>query len=149
MKQPDWLIFQKKVKFGDCDSAEVIHFHNLFRWAHEYWEESLDLYGISYQEIFPNNSSQKGFMIPIVSSEGKFFSPIRHGDILEIRLLPKILNNHLFQVITSFFNKNIKMAETKIIHCSIDTSSRQKVNIPEKLELWIEASNFTDSVQEC
>ncbi len=149
MSKAEWLIFEKKVKFGDCDSANVIHFHNLFRLAHESWEESIDIYGISYQEIFPNNKSQQEILIPIVSSEAKFFAPIRHGDTLEIKLIPKKLNNHLFQVITSFYIKKMKTAEIKITHCAIKYNSRQKVEIPPKLQLWIEASNLTDKVQEC
>ena len=51
MKPADWLILQKKVRFGDCDSAGVIHFHNLLKWAHEAWEESIEIYGIPYKDI--------------------------------------------------------------------------------------------------
>ena len=149
MKNSDWLIFKRKVKFGDCDLAGVIHFHNLFRWAHEYWEESLDLYGISYKQIFPNPEFKQKVLLPIVNSEGKFYLPIMHGDILEIKIRPKKLNNHLFQVIISFFVKKMKAAETIITHCAIDNHSRVKVDIPEKLDFWIEASNLTNCVEEC
>ena len=149
MKDSDWLIFVRKVRFGDCDSAGVIHFHNLFRWAHECWEESLDEYGILYHEIFPDHKFKQRVSIPIVSSEGKFFAPIKLGDIVEIKLMPKKFNNHLFQVKTSFFIQNSHVAESIIFHCSIDNHSRQKVNIPEKLELWIEASNLKNYIQEC
>tara|TARA_B100000927_G_scaffold17496_1_gene13503 strand:- start:71 stop:520 length:450 start_codon:yes stop_codon:yes gene_type:complete len=149
MNNKDWLLFERKVKFGDCDSANVIHFHNLFRWGHEYWEESLDLYGISHHEIFPNSKLKQEILLPIVSSESKFFLPIKHGDILKVKLMPKKINNHLFQVNTYFFFEKIKAAETKITHCAISNNSRQKVNIPENLELWIEASNLSNSVQEC
>ena len=54
MKPSDWLTLQKKVRFGDCDSAGVIHFHNLLKWSHEAWEESIEIYGIPYQDIFPD-----------------------------------------------------------------------------------------------
>ena len=47
-------MLKRKVRFGDCDSAGVIHFHNLLKWAHESWEESIDIYGIPYQDIFPS-----------------------------------------------------------------------------------------------
>ena len=149
MKDNEWLIFERKVRFGDCDSAGVIHFHNLFRWAHELWEESIDLYGISYSDIFPNSKLKQNILIPIISSESRFFLPIKHGDILKIKLLPKKLNVHLFQVNTFFFLNQLKAAETKITHCAIANNSREKVNIPEKLELWIEASNISSFIQEC
>ena len=56
MKPADWLILQKKARFGDCDSAGVIHFHNLLKWSHEAWEESIEIYGIPYQDIFPDSN---------------------------------------------------------------------------------------------
>jgi len=52
MKPSDWLILQKKVRFGDCDSAGVIHFHNLLKWSHEAWEESIEIYGIPIKIFF-------------------------------------------------------------------------------------------------
>ena len=61
MKPKNWLILKRKVRFGDCDSAGVIHFHNLLRWAHESWEESIDVYGIPHQDIFPDANSYKNW----------------------------------------------------------------------------------------
>ena len=67
MKPSDWLILQKKVRFGDCDSAGVIHFHNLLKWSHEAWEESIEIYGIPCNDIFPDFSIRKSQIIfPIV-----------------------------------------------------------------------------------
>ncbi|MBK16730.1 MAG: 1,4-dihydroxy-2-naphthoyl-CoA hydrolase [Prochlorococcus sp. SP3034] len=149
MRKPDWLIFERKVRFGDCDSAGVIHFHNLFRWSHEAWEQSLDAYGISYNEVFPDDLSHSNIIMPIVNSEGKFFSPIKLGDLLKIKIIPKKVLNHLFQIKTFFFIKEIKVAETIISHCVIENISRNKADIPHKLELWIEASNIKNVISEC
>ena len=58
MRVNNWLALEKNIKFGDCDSAGVIHFHNLFRWAHESWEESMEIYGIilkEYTEMWPKH----------------------------------------------------------------------------------------------
>ena len=63
----------------------MIHFHNLLRWAHESWEESIDIYGIPHQDIFPNANSHKNQIIcPIVNCEASFLSPIKIGDLLSI-----------------------------------------------------------------
>jgi len=68
MKPSEWLILQKKVRFGDCDSAGVIHFHNLLKWSHEAWEESIEIYGIPYKDIFPDFSIRKSQIIfPIIN----------------------------------------------------------------------------------
>ena len=61
MKPTDWLILQKKVRFCDCDSAGVIHFHNLLKWSHEAWEESIEIYGITYKDIENSLNLLKNF----------------------------------------------------------------------------------------
>ncbi len=150
MKPNNWLILKRKVRFGDCDSAGVIHFHNLLRWAHESWEESIDKYGIPHQDIFPNaNSHENQIIFPIVNCEANFLSPIKIGDLLSIKLFPKKINNHLFQVNTLFLKDEINVAEGKIIHCSLDVDSKLKVKLPDQLERWIEASNISTNLKEC
>ncbi|KGF94607.1 putative thioesterase [Prochlorococcus marinus str. MIT 9201] len=150
MNPADWLILQKKVRFGDCDSAGVIHFHNLLKWSHEAWEESVEIYGIPYQDIFPDFSTRKSQIIfPIVNCEANFLAPIKIGDFLKVKIAPQKINTHLFQV-NSFFMKNgNKVAEGKIIHCSLDVYSRNKVELPDHLERWIEASNISTNLKEC
>tara|TARA_Y100001970_G_scaffold154425_1_gene189254 strand:+ start:34124 stop:34573 length:450 start_codon:yes stop_codon:yes gene_type:complete len=149
MKNSDWLIFERKVRFGDCDSAGVIHFYNLFRYSHEAWEESLDIYGIPFDKIFPSSELTQNIIMPIVNSESKFFFPIRLGDFLKIKLMPTKINNNLFKVKTDFFIKNIKVAETIILHCVIEYNSRKKAELPKELDLWIEASNLNNFITEC
>tara|TARA_Y100001978_G_scaffold137719_1_gene123142 strand:- start:27 stop:476 length:450 start_codon:yes stop_codon:yes gene_type:complete len=149
MHNSQWLLFERKVKFGDCDSAGVIHFHNLFRWSHESWEESIDIYGIKAIDIFPSSLSENNTIFPIIQSEAKFFSPIKHGQNIKIKILPSKINNYLFKVKTFFSLDNLPVGETLITHCAIDNISRQKVDIPDKLQLWIEASNIINTIKEC
>ena len=89
MKSISWLNLKKKVRFGDCDSANVIHFHNLLKWSHEAWEESLDKYGMPLNEIFPDGVSQEKSALPIINCEAKFFGPINFGDLLSIQISPQ------------------------------------------------------------
>ena len=150
MKPNNWLKIKRKVRFGDCDSAGVIHFHNLLRWAHESWEESIDIYGIPYQDIFPlKNSHENQIIFPIVNCEANFLSPIKIGDLLSIKILPKKINNHLFQINTFFYKGEILVAEGKIIHCSLDVNSKLKVKLPDQIERWIEASHINNNLEEC
>ena len=150
MNPSDWLILNKKVRFGDCDSAGVIHFHNLLKWSHEAWEESIEIYGIPYQEIFPDFSLRKSKTIfPIVNCEAKFIAPIKFGDLLKVKVLPHKINNHSFQVNSFFIKNGDKVAEGKIIHCSLDFDSKNKVELPDHIERWIEASNVSTNLKEC
>ena len=150
MKSDNWLNLKKKVRFGDCDSASVIHFHNLLKWSHEAWEESIEIYGIPYEDIFPDFSIRKSQIIfPIVSCEANFFSPIKIGDHLKVKIAPYKINTHLFQVNSFFIKNENKVAEGKIIHCSLDINSRHKIELPDQLERWIEASNVSTDLKEC
>ena len=149
MSEINWLTLEKKIKFGDCDSAGVIHFHNLFRWAHESWEESIEIYGINLKEIFPSIKSNTKKIFPIINCEASFSHPIEYGDKLTIRILPKKINNHLFEVNTNFYKDKTIVAKAKLIHCSIDIDNRKKIDLPRNLELWIEASNINNKIEYC
>ena len=149
MKGNNWLILEKKIKFGDCDSAGVIHFHNLLRWAHESWEESIEIYGINSKEIFPSIKNNTKKVFPIINCEANFLYPIEFGDKLKIKILPKKINNHLFEVNTIFFKDKIIVAKAKLIHCVLDIVNAKKVDLPESLELWIEASNINSQIKSC
>ena len=149
MKSINWLNLKRKVRFGDCDSANVIHFHNLLKWSHEAWEESMDKYGIPINEIFPNGISEEKSVLPIINCEAKFLGPINCGDLLLIQISPQKINNHLFQVKTIFFKDSMKVAESNIVHCSINPITRIKTCLSENLEKWIEASNLNNLVKEC
>ena len=149
MKSINWLNLERKVRFGDCDIANVIHFHNLLKWSHEAWEESMDKYGLTLKKIFPDGVSQEKSVLPIINCEAKFFGPINFGDLLSIQIEPHKINNHLFKVKTIFFKDSIKVAESIIIHCSINPNTRVKTNLSEDLEKWIEASNLNNLVKEC
>ena len=149
MRANNWLVLKKKIKFGDCDSAGVIHFHNLFRWAHESWEESMEIYGINLKEIFPSIKYDTKKIFPIINCEANFLYPIELGDKLKIQILPKKINNHLFEVNTTFAKDEIIAAKAKLIHCVLDITNRKKVDLPESLELWIEASNINSKIESC
>ena len=149
MNSDDWLVLERKVRFGDCDSAGVLHFHNLLRWAHEAWEESVENYGISLCKIFPFSESKLKIALPIINCEARFFCPIKLGDHLKMEIMPKKINDNLFKVEIFFFKEKIKCAQSTVIHCSIDSNSRKKKLIPEELQLWIEASNLNNKISQC
>jgi len=150
MNPENWLTLKRNVRFGDCDSAGVLHFHNLLRWAHESWEESLEVYGIKSEDIFPVSIFRKNNTIfPIINCEVKFFHPIKLGQLLTINLLPEKKNNFLFEIKTIFINDKVKLAECTILHCSVDSMSSKKAQLPEIIDLWIEASNIKNIIKEC
>ena len=140
-----WLILKRIVRFGDTDAAGVLHFHNLLRWSHEAWEESLEKYGLNPSEIFPTgvqNEKNLDVALPIVHCEVDFRLPIKTGDDLEIILFPEKIDMSGFQVKSQFQREGKNVAFGLIRHLAIDAQTRQRCALPDKINLWIEASSL-------
>ncbi len=140
----EWLVLERIVRFGDTDAAGVIHFHNLLRWSHEAWEESLQVYGLKALDTFPSLVDIKPLIpiaLPIVHCEADFFSPIRIEDQLEIVLSPLRLDAGCFQVKYDFKKGKKIVADSLIRHRAIHTELRYPCELPEDIDRWLEASS--------
>ncbi|AAP99244.1 MULTISPECIES: thioesterase family protein [Prochlorococcus] len=141
----NWLHLQRIVRFGDTDAAGVIHFHQLLRWSHEAWEESLDRYGLKAVDVFPSSlgiSTSTSVALPIVHCEADFFLPIGIGDKLNVQLVPVRLNIGSFEVQFTFQRREQNVAVALVRHRSIDSDSRRLCDLPEGIDRWLEASSL-------
>ena len=141
----EWLCVKRTVRFGETDAAGVVHFHELFRWCHETWEESLEKYGIVLQEIFPTtptNKSQKDVALPVVHCEANYFQPLYVGDTINIELNPEKINDFSFVLRFKFKKNGEKIATTNIKHVSINPITREKCALSKQINLWIHESSF-------
>ncbi|CAK6693803.1 1,4-dihydroxy-2-naphthoyl-CoA hydrolase [Synechococcus sp. CBW1107] len=149
-----WLLLHRSVRFGDTDAAGVMHFHQLLRWCHEAYEESLEAFGISAAAIFPtpswtpgtrdkSDSSQAKVALPIVHCRADFLAPLVCGDPLAIALAPRRLTSGSFEVSYSFAcldGASRPVARGLTRHVAIDPLSRLRCNLPSAIEGWLEAS---------
>ena len=145
-----WLHLKRIARFGDTDAAGVMHFYQLFRWCHESWEESLDLYGVSPKKVFPNlysYNAQRLIVLPIVHCEAKFWSPIETGDHLSVEVSPEILNESSFKVTTKYKRDNQDVAVGILVHRSINAETRAHCPLPEDIARWIEASLLNKGIR--
>ena len=145
----NWLCSNRIVRFGETDAAGVIHFHQLFRWCHEAWEESLEQYGLSLAEIFPrcNDSAEvPSIGLPIVHCEADFRRPIKTGFHLSVKLFPKKIDDCSFHVQVKFLRESELLASGVIRHVCIDVETSKRCLIPEGIERWIEASAVNSDV---
>ena len=142
--KPDtWLYLTRVARFGDVDAAGVLHFHQLFRWCHESWEESLELFGISSADVFPNNNqSQKPleWALPVVQCEAEFWLPIETGDTLSVEISPIKLNTSSFSVETKFICEGKNVAKGTLRHVSINSLTRKRCCLPHGIDRWLSAS---------
>ena len=136
---------KRTVRFGETDSAGVVHFLEFFRWCHETWEESLEKYGIATQEIFPTtqiNTSQLNVALPIVCCEANYFQPLYVGDTINIELNPKKVDESSFILEFEFKKDDEKIGQTNIKHVSINPISREKCALSKQINLWLHESSL-------
>jgi len=154
-----WLLLCRTMRFGDTDAAGVMHFHQLLRWCHEAYEESLERFGIAAAEVFPrpvwDGEGESGdgaeaspvLALPIVHCSADYLRPLRVGDPLSIALEPKRLDPGLFEVSYSFRNDGALVARGLTRHLAIRAADRRRCGLPDPINRWLEASGLASGVQ--
>jgi len=140
MKSSDFLLLCRSVRFGDTDAAGVMHFHQLLRWCHEAYEESLEKFGVSPAQLFPRPGLELELLLPIVHCSADYLAPLSCGDPLAIALLPKALNAHSFEVSYSFSSRGEAVAVGLTRHFCVQASNRLRAPLPESINNWLKAA---------
>ena len=141
----EWLCLKRTVRFGDTDAAGVVHFHEMFRWCHETWEESLEKYGIVLLEIFPTtqiNSCQLDVALPIVHCEANYFKPLYVGDTITIELNPEKLDESSFVLRFKLVKNGENIGSINIKHVSINPITRERCTLSEQINMWLYQSSL-------
>lgn len=147
MNPDDWLLLCRTVRFGDTDSAGVVHFHQLLRWSHEAYEESLERFGITADSLFPTPGAGLAVALPIVHCSADFRRPLVCGDPLAIQMEPRLLDPGAFEVRYRFRSTGNEVAQALTRHLAIRSSDRQRCDLPESIRRWLEASTLAAGVQ--
>ena len=142
-----WLHLQRTVRFGDTDAAGVMHFHQLLRWCHEAYEESLQRFGIAPAALFPTPQQRPEVALPIVHCRADYRRPLVVGDELEIVVAPTRLDPSGFEVAYRFNLLGDEAARGLTRHLAISASSRQRCPLPEPIQRWLEAASLGAGVQ--
>ncbi|MCP9884773.1 acyl-CoA thioesterase [Synechococcus sp. ATX 2A4] len=136
----DWLVLRRTVRFGDTDAAGVMHFHQLLRWCHEAWEESLERFGVPAAEIFPTPAAMPARALPVVHCDADYRRPLVCGAPLTIRLEPQRLEPSSLEVGYRFHCEGREVARARLQHVAIDPATRQRQPLPDVIERWLVAS---------
>ncbi|MEB3333829.1 MAG: acyl-CoA thioesterase [Cyanobacteriota bacterium] len=160
-----WLLLCRTVRFGDTDAAGVMHFHQLLRWCHEAFEESLERFGIPPAEIFPRppwpspadptksagptreQTTPRSVALPIIHCGADYLQPLRVGDPLAIALNPERLDPASFEVRYRFSSDGLLVAQGLTRHRAITVAERRRCPLPEPISRWLEASGLASGVR--
>lgn len=136
----DWLLLCRTVRFGDTDAAGVMHFHQLLRWCHVAYEESLERFGVVAGEIFPGPGRTPAVALPIVHASADYRRPLACGDPLAIELRPLRRDGGSFEIHYRFLHDGQEAATGLTRHRAIDAASRRPADLPDGIVEWLEAS---------
>lgn len=136
----DWLLLCRTVRFGDTDAAGVMHFHQLLRWCHVAYEESLERFGVAAGALFPGPGRTPAVALPIVHVSADFLRPLICGDPLAIELRPLQLDGSSFEIRYRFLHDGREAAIGLTRHVAIEAASRKRTALPECIVEWLEAS---------
>ena len=145
MKKARWLQLERHVRFGDTDAAGVMHFHQLLRWCHEAWEESLELYGVEAKTIFPGCRDQKHWpdiALPVVHCSANFQRAVHGGDQLMVKVAPQRIDQSSFEVRSQFLLKEQDVATGLIRQVAIHSETRRRCPLPDAISRWLEAAQI-------
>lgn len=124
-----------------------MHFHQLLRWCHEAYEESLERFGLAATDIFPRPEHLPAVALPIVHCSADFLAPLVCGDPLAIQLEPRRLDPGAFEVNYSFRCADRSVARGLTRHLAITTSTRRRCPLPDPIQRWLEASGLGQGIQ--
>jgi 1,4-dihydroxy-2-naphthoyl-CoA hydrolase len=152
MDPSTWLLLCRTVRFGETDAAGVMHFHQLWRWCHEAYEESLERFGLTPSEVFPRPSwspedRAPAVALPIIHCQADYLRPLRVGDPLSIALSPARLDPAQFALRYRFSRDGEAVAVALTRHLAITVAERQRCPLPEGIARWLEASSLASGVR--
>ncbi len=138
----DWLLLCRTVRFGDTDAAGVMHFHQLLRWCHVAYEESLERFGVAAGTLFPGPGRTPAVALPIVHVSADFLRPLICGDPLAIELQPLQRDGGSFEIRYRFLHAGREAATGLTRHVAIEAASRQRTALPDCIVEWLGASRL-------
>lgn len=162
MDPSTWLLLCRTVRFGETDAAGVMHFHQLLRWCHEAYEESLERFGVPPALVFPRPVWPGGdplladaplaepnpsVALPIVHCSADYLRPLRVGDPLAIALQPERLDPGQFAVRYHFTREGEVVARGLTRHLAITAADRRRCSLPDPIIRWLEASGLASGVR--
>ncbi|MEM9485191.1 MAG: acyl-CoA thioesterase [Cyanobacteria bacterium P01_F01_bin.116] len=134
--------YHRIIRFHETDAAGVVYFANILTLCHEAYEASLAAAGIDVRLFFCGGD----LAVPVVHGSVDFRRPLYCGDVVEIALTPRKLDDTTFEIsycLTNADQKTVATAFTR--HVCIDSASRQRHPFSPELARWLSANPVPDA----
>ncbi len=126
--------YEYVVQFRDTDAAGVVYFANILSICHVVYEASLIESGINLK-LFVDNPN---FAVPIIHVSAEFYKPLFCGDRVIIKLTPKSIDIHRFEIKYQILATDSVVLATAITkHIVIDPQTRKRKELPEAINNWL------------
>lgn len=121
--------FQHAVGLSDSDASGLIYFPKFFDLSVQVFEAFLASKQMNLQKCF-----QLEIFMPIVSTCGNFYLPVRFGDVMDIDLFIKNLGNSSLTLEYEFLNNaGMLCAKTSVTHVTVN-DQMHPISIPNNLQ---------------
>lgn len=130
------FIAKNQVRLHDTDIAGILYFPRQFRFVHDALEDFSENSGMPFAHIFMKES----FLMVIVHAESDYYHPLHMGDRLEIEITITHIGSSSFTLNYKIYkvcakkNERTLSGAAKTTHVTIDSHSRKKIPVPEKLK---------------
>ena len=112
-----YQVFKRKVNYYETDKMQVVHHSNYVRYLEECRMDFLRQIHLNYREM-----ENKGIMIPVLSVQCDYKSPVRFGDT--ICIIPKLDKFHgvKFEMSYRIYSEDFSVLhnEARTSHCFVD-----------------------------
>ncbi|MBN1300821.1 MAG: acyl-CoA thioesterase [Melioribacteraceae bacterium] len=127
------FIYKSKIKFSECDPAGVVFFANVFKMAHDAYEEF-----IVEADLGWNLFSDEEVIFPVVSAEAKYFQPLKLHDEVRIQLEVGEIRDSSYSIIYRVIkSENTETVLLKTVHVCIEKENNRKTQLPEDVKFYL------------
>lgn len=130
--------YQFKVALHDTDAAGVLFFSHLFRHAHDAYEAFMDEIGCPLEELLV----RRDYLLPLVHAEADYLQPIRHGNLVSVRLSLLRIGRSSFSLGYEFIGRDGQtLAKAATAHVAINADNHSKIPLPAALRSALSAQS--------
>lgn len=129
--------YSRTVHFQDTDSAGVVFFAQILAFCHEAYEASLAAAEIDLPQFF---SDRDGVIMPIISTQAKFYQPIYCGDRLSIPFTLEQHGDSRFSLHYQIYKDSTPeraLAHVSTSHICLNAQTRSPIAFPPAIQAWL------------